>query len=266
MTQNQRLSLKKMIYIFTAIMFSQSTTGDAVAEASKEPKFPIVLVELFTSEGCSSCPPADIVLSKLETQPVGGVQIITLSEHVTYWNYLGWNDPYSLEIFSKRQQQYAPIFQTSSIYTPQMIVDGKYQFIGSDYSKAIQAIRSSASSIKAEIELIPVMKSKNEISLTGSIRLKKSPTTNPVAVYLVLVEDNQSTAVKSGENKGRTLRHSSVVRNLIVLDKIKGQTLSLQHKVLIPHNLRSKNFRVVLFIQDIQGEILGAKTATVNEI
>jgi len=253
-----------MIYIFTAMVFSHCTTGDAMAEANKKPKFPTVLVELFTSEGCSSCPPADIILSKLEAQPIGGVQIITLSEHVTYWNYLGWNDPYSQEIFSKRQHQYAPLFHTSSVYTPQMIVDGKNQFIGSDYSKAIQAIRSCASTAKAEIELMPDIKSKNEISLTGSIRLKKSPTTNPVAVYLSLVEDNQSSVVKSGENTGRTLRHSSVARDLIVLDKIKGQTFILQHKVLIPQKLRGKNFRVVLFIQDTQGEILGAKTVPVK--
>ncbi len=264
MTLNLSPAVSRIIYIFSAMVFSFCTTGNAMAEVNEKSKIPSVLVELFTSEGCSSCPSADSMLSKLETQPIAGVQIITLSEHVTYWNYLGWTDPYSLEIFSKRQQQYASIFQTSSVYTPQIIVDGKKQFVPSDYSKAIQAIRSSASSVKAEIELMPVIKSKNEISLTGSIRLKKSPTTNPVAVYVALVEDNQSSVVKSGENTGRTLSHSSVARDLIVLDKIKGQTFILQHKVLIPQQLRSKTFRVVLFIQGTLGEILGAKTAPVK--
>lgn len=263
MTLNQRPAVSRIVYILSAMVFYNCTTGDAMAEANEKPKIPTVLVELFTSQGCSSCPPADSILSKLEAQPVAGVQIITLSEHVTYWNYLGWNDPYSQEIFSRRQQQYASIFQTSSVYTPQMIVDGKKQLVGSDYSKAILTIKSAASTAKSEIELMPV-RSETEISLTGTIQLKKSSITNPVAIYVALVEDNQSIVVNSGENEGRTLSNSSVARNLIVLDKLKGQTFFLQHKVLIPKKLRSKPFRIVLFVQDTQGEILGAQTAPVK--
>src|SRR5438309_1867008 len=111
-----------------------------------------VLVELFTSEGCSSCPPADELLTRLEqTQPVGGAQVIALSEHVDYWNRLGWTDPYSSAEFSKRQNEYARVFETDEVYTPQMIVDGGVQFVGSNLNKARDAVDGAAHDSKAVV-------------------------------------------------------------------------------------------------------------------
>src|SRR6202521_2208877 len=113
-----------------------------------------VLVELFTSEGCSSCPPADALLSRLgRTQPVRGADIIALEEHVDYWDRLGWKDPFSSEAATARQGEYGQAFGGRQVYTPQMIVDGHAQFVGSSESAALRAIRTAAQLPKPDIQL-----------------------------------------------------------------------------------------------------------------
>ena len=118
---------------------------------------PPVLVELFTSEGCSSCPPADRALTFLEKQqPNSDAEIITLALHVTYWDDLGWKDIFSAPLFTQRQELYSQKFKLDSIYTPQMIVDGSYQFVGSDLTKAQKAISEAAKTQKAKVEITNV--------------------------------------------------------------------------------------------------------------
>src|SRR5213595_2786377 len=113
-----------------------------------------VVVELFTSEGCSSCPPADLLLRRLQQeQPIPGAQVITLSEHVDYWNQLGWTDPFSSSFFTSRQQIYARTIKSTDVYTPQMVVDGSAAFVGSDDRKAFVAIMDAAKAPKAAIGL-----------------------------------------------------------------------------------------------------------------
>src|SRR2546426_7678566 len=132
------------------LMILMSFAFAALAESPRTP----VLVELFTSEGCSSCPPADMLLGRLQqSQPVAGVEVITLSEHVDYWNQLGWTDPFSSAGLTERQRQYAAALRGDGVYTPQIVVDGKSGFVGSDSQKALRAIAEAAKAPKAGVRL-----------------------------------------------------------------------------------------------------------------
>ena len=114
----------------------------------------VVLVELFTSQGCSSCPPADRVLADIVSeQPIAGAKIIGLSEHVDYWNRLGWKDPFSSSQFTRRQADYSKAFGGAQIYTPQMIVDGTEEFVGSEARKLRQALKNAARRRKAQVKV-----------------------------------------------------------------------------------------------------------------
>src|SRR2546426_9999954 len=132
------------------LMILMSFAFAALAESPRTP----VLVELFTSEGCSSCPPADLLLGRLQqSQPVAGVEVISLSEHVDYWNQLGWKDPFSSAGFSERQRQYAAVLRGDGVYTPQMVVDGRAGFVGSETQTALRTIAEAAKKPKATVTL-----------------------------------------------------------------------------------------------------------------
>src|SRR5258705_6697781 len=132
---------------------SSSTVSPESETKAASPNATPVLVELFTSEGCSSCPPADEVLSKLDkTQSIQGIEVIALGEHVDYWNKLGWLDPYSSAEFSARQSRYADGFGQESVYTPQMIVDGRDEFAGGNWNKAREAIMKAPRLPKPKVQ------------------------------------------------------------------------------------------------------------------
>src|SRR5690349_21126792 len=152
------LALLFVVSVSAGIMIRKTAANSKVKESkpavARNGESAPVLVELFTSEGCSSCPPADQVLTNLmDKQPVAGAEIITLSEHVDYWNSLGWNDPYSTATSTQRQRDYAEVFGEDSVYTPQMVVDGKTQFVGSDADKARESIARAAAVAKASVHI-----------------------------------------------------------------------------------------------------------------
>ncbi|MGI8467976.1 MAG: DUF1223 domain-containing protein [Pyrinomonadaceae bacterium] len=213
-----------------------------------------VLVELFTSEGCSSCPPADRVLSELDKdQPTAGAEIITLSLHVDYWNNLGWKDRFSSPLYSQRQTIYGQKFKLDSIYTPQMIVDGEKQFVGSSLDEASKAVGESAKTPKAKIELV-----RDEDKL--KVIVSDIPAHEDASVFLAIAEDDLSTKVGGGENGGRTLQHTSVARDLKPLGRILPADNNFQTETMLQFqpDWKKENLKLIVFLQENQSrKILG---------
>jgi hypothetical protein len=167
-----------------------------------------VLVELFSSEGCSSCPPADTLLRTLDAeQNVAGAHVIGLEFHVDYWNRLGWTDPFSSADYTQRQYDYNKSFGKRGVYTPQMIVDGQVEFVGSSSRDASKAITAAATTQHLVIAL-----SRNGAGVT--IAIAPQETASPSEIWAAVVERELSTAVPRGENAGKVLMHGPVVRSL----------------------------------------------------
>ena len=221
-----------------------------------------VLVELFTSEGCSSCPPADELLARLErTQPVPGAEVIALSEHVDYWNRLGWTDPYSSAQFSERQSDYARAFESDDVYTPQMIVDGRTGFVGSSFDNAHNAITRAAQQSKANVSAKLV--SQDVSSATLSVVIESLPDRSDDAELLVAITESDLRAnVSRGENAGRRLSHTAVVRKLLNVSTVRSQesaAFNAQPVLRIDKTWKRENLRAVVFLQERESRrVLGA--------
>jgi hypothetical protein len=215
-----------------------------------------VIVELFTSEGCSSCPPADALLARMErTQPVAGVRIVALEEHVDYWNQLGWNDPFSSPQYRARQNDYAVFARTDNIYTPQIVVSGQAAFVGDDANRAYQEIGLAAQSqtISVDLKATPNSRSADLMDLSVQVSNPKSAKSHAANLYLAVTETDLAMNVPSGENAGRMLRHSAVVRSFGVIGRIDprgsntGQVVST---LRLPHEWKRDNLHAVVFVQE----------------
>ena len=257
--------LLSLLLTATVPMTSLLTNGSK-ADAVGTMRTP-VLIELFTSEGCSSCPPADTLLQKLDQQPIAGAELIVLSEHVDYWNHIGWKDPYSARLYSDRQSAYGKRFGLDSVYTPQMVVDGMSEFVGSNTSLANQAFEKALHRPKLPVRLSSI--SVTSHLLTGHLEtesLDKSYGTGDVDVYLVLALNRAESRVSAGENAGHNLQHVSVVRRISKIGAVKqGQALSQEVQVKLGPREDSGNLRVIAFVQESrQGRVLGAAAVRVN--
>jgi len=220
-----------------------------------------VLVELFTSEGCSSCPPADRLLQELDsTQPIPGAQIIVLSEHVDYWNSLGWKDPYSSRFFSDRQSAYGDHFGLASVYTPQMVVDGETQFNGSNERAANESIKKASSEQKIPVRISSV------VVQTGELRAHVETGAGSGVVYVVVVLNHAESQVLRGENGGHKLSHVAVVQSLNNVGELNGKAFAKDVEVKVPSRTDLANLRAVAFVQETgqnnsPGRILGSALA-----
>jgi hypothetical protein len=229
--------------LFLLFMFPLLPAADSV----QPPRTP-VLVELFTSEGCSSCPPADALLAKLdELQPVNGVLVIALEEHVDYWDHQGWRDPFSSADFTARQQRYAGLLHIESPYTPEMVIDGRSEFVGNDSQRALHELASAARSTKTPAHVVVKDKAADRISLAVNVDATKTSGD----VLLAIAETGLASDVARGENAGRNLKHSAVVRKLSAIGKLKsGEAFSAEPVVRLTKPWKPENLRAVVFVED----------------
>ncbi|GAC1369459.1 MAG: DUF1223 domain-containing protein [Hymenobacter sp.] len=227
--------------------------GAALAQPGRVP----VVVELFTSEGCSSCPAADAALRELESaQSVPGVEVIALGEHVDYWNRLGWKDAFSAAAFTERQQHYAAGFGTGS-YTPQAVVNGRYELVGGHSGELAQAVAKAATAPRAAVSLAAG-------GGTVQVRVASLPPGTPAAdVLLALTESGLASQVGRGENAGRLLRHAAVVRQLVSLGRVGADgTFSASSGLKLNPNWQLANLRAVVLVQETASRRIVGAAAT----
>jgi hypothetical protein len=176
--------------------------------ARTEPGDRVVLVELFSSEGCSSCPPADRVLADLAASPPAGTVVVALEHHVDYWDDLGWQDRFASRDATMRQREYGPVRGTSGVFTPEAIVDGKHSLVGSRRAALVEIIEE-----RARLAHLPVRVTLNDAQTRATVHIGQQPP-KPSALYVGVVESGLTTKVLAGENRGETLAHAPVVRRL----------------------------------------------------
>jgi hypothetical protein len=227
--------------------------GSLLALAAHAAERVPVLAELFTSEGCSSCPPADALLRKLDQmQPVANAQIVVLSEHVDYWNSLGWTDPFSSQQFSFRQEIYAHALQADK-YTPQMVIDGRFEVLGSDAKAVAAAVTRAAAKPKSGVRILSATRDGNEAVIGVAVDALAGGKKD---VWVAVADDRDETSVKKGENAGRTIAHVAVVRSLI-----KAGTATkagpFEKTVRVPLSGQSGDLRVVVFVAEFGGPVQG---------
>jgi hypothetical protein len=217
------------------------------------------VVELFTSEGCSSCPPADQLVAKIEKE-IKDRPVYILAYHVDYWNRLGWKDAFSSADYSKRQQDYAAYLHIQSVYTPQIVVNGRMEFVGSEETVLRGAITGNLQKAQGSpLSLSAVTANKNQ----ADIKYTTGKADKNTALYIAILQKNAQTKVGAGENSGRTLSHVQIVRKLqkVTLNSDAGET-----KVSLPPGFDSQNWEIIGFLQNTaSGVLTGAARASFVE-
>ncbi len=252
--------MKKFIPYFFVTLIAALVVISMTSTRKKEYAVPVinratekgfVLMELFTSQGCSSCPPADEILGNYARR--NDEHIIPLAFHVDYWNRLGWIDSFSNSKYTQRQQQYAAKFNLESTYTPQLILNGQKELVGSDENSIANIVNDFLKGNAAvKISVATPAIASNKITVPYSLdRILPNSYINAV-----LVQDNVITTIRAGENKGVKLTNYNVVRDF--------KTMRLSETVgkftlLLPQGNSAAGFSIVLFVQDVDsGKITGA--------
>ncbi len=264
--------MKRLLVGSTLVLLYLSATTALIrsraAQESPNPPVPArspVVVELFTSEGCSSCPPADALLARLAEQKLGeNIQVIALEEHVDYWDDQGWTDPFSSRDWTSRQYVYGAALGNGNPYTPQMVVDGRVEFVGSHGQKALKSILEAAGKAKVPVTLAhgsPNKAGAEDLSVTVG-KLAEATKGDAAEVWLAVTETGLHSTVTRGENAGQDLHHAAVVRTMRKIGNAKAEgESSFAGNVNIPLRAEWKreNLRAAVFVQEKKRRpILGA--------
>ena len=262
--------MKRALVFLAAILIAAelhlpAQSGGPQPASESAPAIPVV-VELFTSEGCSSCPPADALLARMETaQPFKGVRIIAMEEHVDYWNQQGWVDPFSSLEWTDRQQVYTTALHQNGPYTPQMVVNGRTQLVGSRGDQAVKAVQEAESVPAPSVKLIAAAAgTPSEPHFTVSVgKLTQLSPGDSAEVWLAITESGLSSQVERGENAGRNLSHASVLRSLRRIGNADGRAESESFQgeawTKLKTNWKRENLTAVVFVQEKKSRrILGA--------
>lgn len=215
------------------------------------------VVELFTSEGCSSCPPADRLLAEIDKwASQNGAEVYTLSFHVDYWNRLGWADPYSDADYTDRQRDYAVAYESTRVYTPQMIVNGEIEFVGSNDRLAVRALEQA---LRAESPALLSIEIGEDGPDSISVAYQTTDAPNGAVVNFALIQAEGRQIVPLGENAGRTLHHVNVVRAFAT--RTVDETGAGEVRLTKPVDLRGPH-RVIAYVQDAETKRVVAAAST----
>ncbi len=235
----EKKGINILLIVISLIFFGFEAVNPDKKHQSISKAKSFALVELFTSEGCSSCPPADAIFNDLVQK--NDPNVFAIAYHIDYWDRLGWKDAFSKKEFTDRQNDYATYFKNNSVYTPQIIINGQNEFVGSSNDKLTNACKNY---IKAEngIDLKSIIKNQKlniSFSITGSIEDK--------VLTLVLVQKTATVSVKRGENEGKKLLHTNIALsiNYIALKNSLGST-----NIDIPNKLLKEEYFILGFIQN----------------
>lgn len=255
-------ALTPLLLLVACLAFaSRAKAQTSFPESGRKP----VVVELFTSEGCSSCPPADALLQQLEEQqPVSGAEIIALEEHVDYWNHDGWVDPFSSPEWTQRQQGYVSLFKIDA-YTPEFVVDGRSQFVGNNPQRAELEIEKAVHGLKTHVVIASASpQEKGFQHFSVSVGKLAGNTTHDVAeIWLAVTEDGLHSSVRQGENAGHVLHHVATLRSLrkIGVADSSGESVSFagDATVRFSSHWNIEHLHVTVFVQEKKSrQILGA--------
>ena len=259
--------LRTILLAASLSIFPMSLSPSLAANQPATPPDPTpvpILLELFTSEGCSSCPPVDEFVRHMdESQPVAGAQLIVLSEHVDYWDQDGWKDKYSSAQFTERQNGYVHALNLQTAYTPQMIVDGYVELKGS----SSQIEQTFAKELKVAKIPLRVASAKIEAPLQLKVKVEADAVEKRGGtVWVAVALDHAASQVSAGENSGKQLQHVAVVEDLRKVGKLdKGKPFSQDVAIKLKPDTDPKNLRIIAFIQESnEGKVLGATGVRVN--